>query len=102
MVENVVPVVTEKPKYDRKARLERLQHQLTRLQGKVTYMVNMSTFGNRFDRNDKCPCKSGKKYKHCCIINHDHNKWRLGKLQWAMDILLKKLDDSGFRIGIMA
>lgn len=23
-------------------------------------------------RNDPCPCKSGKKFKHCCQDDYDH------------------------------
>jgi uncharacterized protein YecA (UPF0149 family) len=23
---------------------------------------------SKIGRNDLCPCKSGKKYKHCCLI----------------------------------
>lgn len=27
----------------------------------------------KVQRNDKCPCRSGKKYKKCCLINPDKN-----------------------------
>ncbi len=23
----------------------------------------------KIQRNDKCPCRSGKKYKKCCLVN---------------------------------
>ena len=27
----------------------------------------------KIQRNDKCPCRSGKKYKKCCLLNPDKN-----------------------------
>ncbi|MFH0780715.1 MAG: SEC-C metal-binding domain-containing protein [Pseudomonadota bacterium] len=27
----------------------------------------------KIGRNDKCPCRSGKKYKHCCAISEQEN-----------------------------
>jgi uncharacterized protein YecA (UPF0149 family) len=27
-------------------------------------------------RNDKCPCNSGKKFKHCCIDRIRQDMWR--------------------------
>ena len=31
--------------------------------------------GKKIGRNDKCPCDSGKKYKHCCLLKEiERNK----------------------------
>ena len=26
-------------------------------------------------RNARCPCGSGKKYKHCCMVKREQTKW---------------------------
>lgn len=28
----------------------------------------------KIGRNEKCPCRSGKKFKHCCALNHHENR----------------------------
>jgi len=30
--------------------------------------------GKKVGRNDKCPCNSGKKYKHCCLTKIKENE----------------------------
>lgn len=38
-----------------------------RLRGKVFEPVRNSSEQPKVNRNDKCPCGSGKKYKQCCL-----------------------------------
>ena len=47
---------------------------VVRKHGKVTYISNSQYGGTltrivpKVGRNDPCPCGSGKKYKHCCLV----------------------------------
>jgi len=34
----------------------------------------LSRRGKKVGRNDKCPCGSGKKYKHCCLPKIKENE----------------------------
>ncbi len=92
--------MTEGRKYTEEDRRKYLERQAEKLLGKIKYMTNMVTFGNRYDRNQLCPCGSKKKYKKCCIAHHDVNMYRLSRLSWALDVLIKKLNAAGLGIGV--
>lgn len=36
--------------------------------------VQLAREGKKIQRNDKCPCESGKKYKSCCIDKEEYNQ----------------------------
>ena len=41
-----------------------MQHEIGHFDGKVLFDYEYKS--NPIGRNDKCPCNSGRKYKHCC------------------------------------
>ncbi len=88
-----------KNEYDKKARLKRLSGQYKKLVAKINYMNKLTNVGRNFRRNSMCPCRSGKKFKHCCISIHDQNGKKVMQLQTAMGKLLKKVSSLGYYIG---
>ena len=47
-----------------------IQHEIDHMDGKLFFDVKTETFKRteaKIGRNDPCPCKSGKKYKKCCL-----------------------------------
>ena len=87
---NVVPTVAaEVLEYTQARRIVRVTAQFTKLNQRIQNMHNRVTFFN-LDRNYKCPCKSGKKFKHCCIKHLDTAQYNLGKMEKAKVKLLKK------------
>lgn len=85
--------------YNKKARLDRLSRQYKKLVAKINYMNKLTNVGRNFKRNSMCPCRSGKKFKNCCISIHDRNGRRVMQLQTAMDKLLDKVSGLGYYIG---
>jgi peptide deformylase len=52
------------------------QHELNHINGveeEIIILKNAPAM-QKFGRNDKCPCGSGKKLKQCCI--EDYNSWK--------------------------
>lgn len=86
-------------KYTNKDRTKRINHQYQRLCGKINYMNKLTNMGRKFGRNAPCPCKSGRKFKHCCIVNHEHNEKKVSALQLAMTKLHVKISKYGLKIG---
>ncbi len=84
--------------YTRKDQMERINGQFKKLAGKINYMNRLTTMGRKFGRNTPCPCKSGKKFKHCCIANHDLNEKKVSALQTAMGKILSKVKRHGLSI----
>jgi hypothetical protein len=85
--------------YTKQDRIKRLNHQHGRLVGKINYMNRLTSMGRKFGRNTPCPCRSGKRFKKCCIVNHEYNSRKVSALQVAMDKLLDKVSRYGFSIG---
>jgi uncharacterized protein YchJ len=91
--DNVAPTVkidqSVKPEYNKQARRERAGKQYFRLAEKINTVNGRLNFFN-LDRNYRCPCGSGKKYKHCCIKHKESCQKLLAKLQVAMNKLQKR------------
>jgi len=81
--------------YDRKDKAERLYKQYQKLARKINYMSKLTNMGRQFGRNSMCPCKSGRKFKKCCLSNHEANEKRVGQLQVAMTKLQGRARDYG-------
>ncbi len=73
--------------YNWAAKAERLHGQFKKLAYKINYMTGMTNWGRKIGRNTPCPCKSGRKYKKCCVVHHDANVKKVGQLQVAMSKL---------------
>ena len=90
--EHVVPKVADEVDkfYGALQRGERLSKQFIKLDQRIQHFHNRVTFFN-LDRNYKCPCKSGKKFKHCCIHHRNAAQLVLGKMEKAKVKLLHKI-----------
>ncbi len=84
--------------YTKQDRIDRINGQYKKLAGKINYMNRLTSMGRKFGRNSPCPCKSGKKFKHCCIANHDLNQRKVSVLQIAMGKILSKVKRHGLNI----
>jgi|3_EtaG_2_1085321.scaffolds.fasta_scaffold09818_6 uncharacterized protein YchJ len=73
--------------YGWKEKAERLNMQYQKLARKINYMNKLTNMGRQFGRNMLCPCKSGRKFKKCCLPNHEANQKKVGQLQVAMSKL---------------
>ncbi len=85
--------------YTRKDQMKRINGQFKKLAGKINYMNRLTSMGRKFGRNSLCPCKSGKKFKHCCIANHYLNEKKVSVLQIAMGKIQDKVKRYGLTIG---
>ena len=85
--------------YTKQDRIDRVNGQFKKLAGKINYMNRLTTMGRKFGRNTLCPCKSGKKFKHCCISNHWLNERKVSVLQNAMVRIQNKVKRYGLSIG---
>jgi hypothetical protein len=90
----------EKKGYSRKDRVKRVNGQYQGLVKKLNYMARLCTMGRKIGRNTMCPCRSGKKFKHCCIVHHDSNVKKVSRLQKGVDSLIAKIEGSDLRIGV--
>ena len=77
--------------YGLEKRTNRLRKQYMKLAGKINYMNKLVSFCRRFGRNAPCPCRSGAKFKKCCISNHDANIKKVIQLQKAMEKVRVKI-----------
>jgi len=75
--------------YDKFAREARTKKQFERLAMKINTYNGRVNFFN-LDRNYRCPCGSGKKFKKCCIKHLDTSRKVLAKLQVAMVKIQKR------------
>jgi len=90
--------MTETKEYTRKDKIKRANHQFKNLVTKINYNGRLVSLGSKFGRNTMCRCLSGKKFKHCCIANHEHNQRKQMQLQIAVRKLLDRVSRYGFRV----
>ncbi len=97
--ETILMNETKTEKYTRRDRTKRINQQYKKLVAKINYNGRLVAMGSKFGRNAPCPCKSGKKFKKCCIRHHYSNQRKQMSLQKALDKILDKVSRYGLMVG---
>lgn len=82
MAEDVKPVVTttEEELYD----LKQIENKHIEILGDINILSDILALENGYGRNNLCFCDSGKKFKKCCLPEHEEKERKLHDLHLDM------------------
>jgi preprotein translocase subunit SecA len=71
---SIIPHIAEEIKTEEQKNLQEIHNQATLITNQAKGGESAQINADKVGRNDPCPCGSGKKYKHCGLINAPEHK----------------------------